>query len=414
MAEGQRPCRRGGAQRQARDGALLRGRGRALGRQARPRHLRPRGQARPALDLQERHLPAGRHRARAKASSPRSNSSVFDAFPDYADLQHAREGAHHLPRPAHHVGRTGVGREPAVERPAQQRARDDHGGRSRSATSSLSRSPFRPARSTPTPAAARRCSARRWSGPPAVRCATTRAKNSSQPHRCTDFEWLDAGVSGKLGAFGSLRLRPRDAAKLGRLLLTDGQWNGKQVIPAGWAAESIKPRINGEGLFFYGYQWWLGRSFRNGSEHHLGGGRRPGRPAPLCRAVARPRGHDQCRSLPRRAAGHHPLRHLQPRRAAGGEGLALHHHEHGDRGRRHHRRRRPAEHALPAATPRTGPSACAGCATIIIATMIGTTMTPFTHGAPDQRLDGIERREADADAQQDGERDHDVERPRLV
>jgi CubicO group peptidase (beta-lactamase class C family) len=89
-----------------------------------------------------------------------------------------------------------------------------------------------------------------------------------QPIDAPDFEWLDAGVSGKLGAFGSLRMRPRDAAKLGRLLLTDGQWNGKQVVPAGWAAESTKPRINGEGLFFYGYQWWLGRSFRNGSELH--------------------------------------------------------------------------------------------------------------------------------------------------
>src|SRR4029077_13987542 len=86
------------------------------------------------------------------------------------------------------------------------------------------------------------------------------------PLDITDFEWLDAGVSRKLGAFGSLRLRPRDAAKLGRLLLTDGQWNGKQVLHSGWAVESIKPRINGEGLFFYGYQWWLGRSFRNGGE----------------------------------------------------------------------------------------------------------------------------------------------------
>jgi len=86
------------------------------------------------------------------------------------------------------------------------------------------------------------------------------------PIDAPDFEWLDAGVSGRLGAYGSLRLRPRDAAKLGRLLLTDGQWNGKQVVPAVWAAQSIKPRINGEGLFFYGYQWWLGRSFHNGGE----------------------------------------------------------------------------------------------------------------------------------------------------
>jgi CubicO group peptidase (beta-lactamase class C family) len=85
------------------------------------------------------------------------------------------------------------------------------------------------------------------------------------PIDAPDFEWLDAGVSGKLGAFGSLRLRPRDAAKLGRLLLTDGVWNGRQVLPDGWAAQSVKPRINGEGLFFYGYQWWLGRTFRNGA-----------------------------------------------------------------------------------------------------------------------------------------------------
>src|SRR5262245_59660966 len=86
------------------------------------------------------------------------------------------------------------------------------------------------------------------------------------PIDAPDFEWLDAGVSNRLGAFGSLRMRPRDAAKLGRLLLSDGQWNGRQVVPAGWAAESTKPRINGAGLFFYGYQWWLGRSFRNGGE----------------------------------------------------------------------------------------------------------------------------------------------------
>ena len=87
-----------------------------------------------------------------------------------------------------------------------------------------------------------------------------------QPIDAPDFEWFDAGVSKKLGAFGSLRLRPRDAAKLGRLLLSDGQWNGRQVVPAGWAAESTKPRVNGSGLFFYGYQWWLGRSLRNGGE----------------------------------------------------------------------------------------------------------------------------------------------------
>ncbi|HEY6980062.1 serine hydrolase [Reyranella sp.] len=81
-----------------------------------------------------------------------------------------------------------------------------------------------------------------------------------------DFDWPEVGASRKLGAYGSLRLRPRDMAKLGQLMLTDGQWNGRRVLPTGWAAESAKPRIKGDGLFFYGYQWWLGRSFLNGRE----------------------------------------------------------------------------------------------------------------------------------------------------
>ena len=86
------------------------------------------------------------------------------------------------------------------------------------------------------------------------------------PIDAPDFEWLDVGVSHRLGAFGSLRMRPRDAAKLGHLLLTDGQWNGKQVVPLGWVVESIKPRINSQDTYFYGYQWWLGRSLHRGEE----------------------------------------------------------------------------------------------------------------------------------------------------
>lgn len=86
------------------------------------------------------------------------------------------------------------------------------------------------------------------------------------PLHIADFDWPGVGVSRKLGAYGSLRLRPRDMAKLGQLMLTDGQWNGRRVLPTGWAAESAKSRIKGDGLFFYGYQWWLGRSFLNGRE----------------------------------------------------------------------------------------------------------------------------------------------------
>jgi CubicO group peptidase (beta-lactamase class C family) len=53
-------------------------------------------------------------------------------------------------------------------------------------------------------------------------------------------------------------------AKLGQLMLTDGQWKGRQVLAAGWAAESAKPRIAGASSYFYGYMWWLGRGLVEG------------------------------------------------------------------------------------------------------------------------------------------------------
>jgi CubicO group peptidase (beta-lactamase class C family) len=67
-------------------------------------------------------------------------------------------------------------------------------------------------------------------------------------------------------AASGLRLRPRDMAKLGQLVLNHGQWNGRQVVTAAYADAAITPQINGQGLYFYGYQFWLGRSFAGGRE----------------------------------------------------------------------------------------------------------------------------------------------------
>jgi CubicO group peptidase (beta-lactamase class C family) len=81
------------------------------------------------------------------------------------------------------------------------------------------------------------------------------------PLDISDFDWVRM-PNGETAAASGLRLRPRDAAKLGQLMLDDGRWNGRQVLPRGWATESSQPRINGRGVFLYGYQWWLGRSLR--------------------------------------------------------------------------------------------------------------------------------------------------------
>src|SRR6187401_2073622 len=63
---------------------------------------------------------------------------------------------------------------------------------------------------------------------------------------------------------GGLKLRPRDAARLGQLYLNGGTWNGARVVPADWVARSRESvtRLGSDG---YGLLWWK-RSF-----FHAGG-----------------------------------------------------------------------------------------------------------------------------------------------
>ncbi len=90
-----------------------------------------------------------------------------------------------------------------------------------------------------------------------------------QPLGISDLEWK-AYKNGKIAAAAGLRLRPRDAAKIGQLVLNRGQWNGRQIVSADWIAQSTTPRFQAIGYFgstmFYGYQWWMGRSLAGDKE----------------------------------------------------------------------------------------------------------------------------------------------------
>jgi CubicO group peptidase (beta-lactamase class C family) len=86
-----------------------------------------------------------------------------------------------------------------------------------------------------------------------------------EPLGITSAEWVRYADGAPVAASG-LRLRARDLARIGQLVLQRGAWAGRQVVPEDWIAQSLAPQINGEGLFFYGYQWWLGRSFARGRE----------------------------------------------------------------------------------------------------------------------------------------------------
>jgi CubicO group peptidase (beta-lactamase class C family) len=86
-----------------------------------------------------------------------------------------------------------------------------------------------------------------------------------EPLGISAVEWRRL-LNGDVAAASGLRLRPRDMAKIGQLVLDGGAWNGRQIVPAAWIAEMTAPKITGSGAFLYGYQWWLGRSFVHGRE----------------------------------------------------------------------------------------------------------------------------------------------------
>ena len=91
-----------------------------------------------------------------------------------------------------------------------------------------------------------------------------------QPLGITDWTWKTYPKNGKLSPAAGLRLRPRDAAKIGQLMLAHGRWNDRQIVSADWIAQTMVPRFQAIGYFggsmFYGYQWWQGRTLSDGTD----------------------------------------------------------------------------------------------------------------------------------------------------
>jgi CubicO group peptidase (beta-lactamase class C family) len=89
------------------------------------------------------------------------------------------------------------------------------------------------------------------------------------PLGISDWEWMKYRNEHVASAVG-LRLRPRDAAKIGQLVLNKGEWAGRQIVSPEWIAQSVRPRFQAigyfSGLFFYGQQWWMGRSIAQEKE----------------------------------------------------------------------------------------------------------------------------------------------------
>jgi len=85
------------------------------------------------------------------------------------------------------------------------------------------------------------------------------------PLGISDFSWQKLPDGTIITAWG-LKLRPRDMAKIGYMMLKDGKWKDKQIVSSTWVKESTKAHVEEDILLGsgYGYQWWRGRAFING------------------------------------------------------------------------------------------------------------------------------------------------------
>ncbi len=78
-----------------------------------------------------------------------------------------------------------------------------------------------------------------------------------KPLGIEEYDWI-RGADGVPSSASGLRLNIHDLAKIGRLILQEGVWEGKQVVPKDWLTQAFTPHAEPEKDIRYGLFWWLG------------------------------------------------------------------------------------------------------------------------------------------------------------
>lgn len=76
-----------------------------------------------------------------------------------------------------------------------------------------------------------------------------------EPLGITSWDWENRRYEGHPSMSGTLKMRPRDMAKIGQLVLDRGMWDGRQVVSAEWIRQSTLPRVSPSSDENYGYLW---------------------------------------------------------------------------------------------------------------------------------------------------------------
>ena len=83
-----------------------------------------------------------------------------------------------------------------------------------------------------------------------------------EPLGITVYNWEKGPDGNELGGWG-LYLRREDAAKIAKLYLDGGVWNGRRLLSENWCRTATAPKMKvtgNTGNFDYGYQIWTGRN----------------------------------------------------------------------------------------------------------------------------------------------------------
>jgi CubicO group peptidase (beta-lactamase class C family) len=83
------------------------------------------------------------------------------------------------------------------------------------------------------------------------------------PLGITETEWT-RDASGEALAASGLRMKPRDLARIGALVLAGGRWGDAPLVPAEWLAASLTPAATTPDGLGYGYHWYRGATAMDG------------------------------------------------------------------------------------------------------------------------------------------------------
>jgi CubicO group peptidase (beta-lactamase class C family) len=68
--------------------------------------------------------------------------------------------------------------------------------------------------------------------------------------------WALDHEGGSEKTFCCLSARARDFARFGKLMRDGGRWQGRQIVPAAWAARSVLPAIDAHNRHLHQHLWW--------------------------------------------------------------------------------------------------------------------------------------------------------------